>query len=110
MDSQIPIEKWRGHSFVGPAAQFAEIQMCRQGITPLTCTEDRQDGFLYFVSWIGVTKEQETFLYSFEIEKKGTGVFSQTSCKKEEEKEIKSFFIVSTTKEIFATSSSYPSI
>ena len=101
MDSQIPIEKWRGHSFVGPATQFAEIQMRHQGITPLTCTEDRRDGFLYFVSWVGVTKEQETFLYSFEIEKKGHGCFSQTSCKKEEEKEIKSFVIVSTTKEIF---------
>lgn len=105
VQSQIPIQKWRGHSFVSPAAQFSEMYMRQQNIKPLSCTEDRRDGFLYFVSWVGTTQDQQTFLFSFEIEKKGTGVFSKASCKEEEEKEIKSFCVVSTKQETFVLSS-----
>ena len=90
-----PIQKWRGCSFYSPAAQFADIHLRKQNITPLTCTKDQMEDDISLVHGIGQDDRGEKHMYTFEIERKGIGVFAKASCKDDLEKEIKAFSILS---------------
>ena len=85
------IQKWH----VCTTVQFAEIHLRKQSITSLICQKDQMEEDISLVHWIGQDDHGEKHMYSFEIERKGIGVFAKASCKDDLEKEIKAFSILS---------------